>query len=62
MNQQKAITRSHIKQHINKVKTAELESVKRDYIQKTVGILSLAKLLEIISTEEYNNYFEELFQ
>ena len=57
---QHQITIYHIELHIKKVKTAKGDTAKTNCINKTVGILSLAKALDIITIEEYEHYFEQL--
>ena len=58
---QKSITLSHIKLYMNKVKLAIDEEAKYRMINKTVGILSLARTLDIITLEEYEHFFKELY-
>lgn len=61
MNQHQT-TIQHIELHIKKVKTSMDEVVKDRRIHKVIGILSLARELNIISLEEYEHYFIELYR
>ena len=62
MNAQKTITTEHINLYIRKARIAEDEVVKANYINKVIGILSLAKALDIITLEEYETYFNQLYR
>lgn len=61
MDKQKTITIDHIELYIRKARISELPEVKSSYINKVIGILSLAKALDIITLEEYEKYFNQLF-
>jgi hypothetical protein len=62
MNRQRTITTEHINLYIRKARFAEDAVVKSNYINKVIGILSLAKALDIITLEEYETYFNQLFK
>lgn len=57
---QKAI--EEIKFHIKRTKRTKDETVKERKEFKIIGMLSLAKSLEIITTEEYEALYNELFE
>ena len=58
---QKQATIQHIELYIRKHETTVIPEVKRDYMHKIMGMLSLARMLDIISSDEYEQYFERLF-
>lgn len=51
-----------IETNIKKVKASISDYEKHNRMFKTIGILSFAKELEIITSDEYEHYFNRLFQ
>lgn len=58
---QKQETINLIEFYIKKVKASDDEGVKSGYINKIIGMLALAKAIDILTTEEYEHYFHKIF-
>jgi hypothetical protein len=59
--EQKRSTIYEIRFHINRAHKAKDETVKERKEFIVIGMLSLAKSLEIITSEEYEELYKELF-
>lgn len=60
MNQHQ-LTINLINIYSKKLYTSNIDSVREGYRNKIIGMLSLAKELDIISTGEYEYYFTKIF-